>query len=119
MSLTNETLYRLLEPHCPAGMTLVEMLRYLYVDQEMSLREICNAIGNKCTAPTLSSKMVELGIDMRHRGGRNYFKLPPSLITLDEYRTMTYKEMAVKHKVHPSTIYKVVKKYIDKFGKIK
>lgn len=95
--------------------TLKETLEFLYHQEGLSIRQLVMLTDDKCTTTSLRTKMRELGISLRKRGGPNYTK--PFEITKEEYKSKSYKEMAFEHNVNVTTIRNRCKKFIKENGK--
>jgi len=78
-----------------------ELLIDRYVNKRLSLSEV--ALELDVSPPTVRNYLVQMGIERRARGGDNSTK--PVDITLEDYQTMTYKELAKKYNVSPYTIW--------------
>lgn len=116
--MTNwEKVLRILEPHCLPGvsMTLKEVLEHLYGNEKLSTQDISLLTGNEVSSVAIRDKMRKLGIKVKKRGGPNNIKLIK--VSIEEYREMTYDQLAFKYSVSKSTIHHHVKEYIEKEGK--
>ena len=84
------------------GFTSIElMIRYFYYEKNLSLRASGREIGVSWVS--LKSKMRELKIPIRPRGGRNNFK--DISISYREYLQFSMKELCKKYKVSTCCIY--------------
>jgi transposase len=116
--MTNwDRVLKLLYVHCPqvADMSLETALEWLYYDCNFSTQDIANLIGNEVSSVAIRDKMRRLGIKVKKRGGPNNTKI--TSIPIEEYREMTYDQLAFKYGVSVSTIHHHVKEYIKKEGK--
>lgn len=95
--------------------TLEDVLNFLYSAKKMSTRQIANLTNYECSNITIRNKLRELGIKLRSKGGPNNTKV--KIIPLEEYKSMSYNQLAAKYKVDRATVYKHVKQYIKKNGK--
>jgi len=97
------------------GETLEYILDYLYQGKKLSIHQIADLTEGECCYVSIRSKMMELGITLRKKGGKHYSK--DFTITKEEYKASTYKEMAFKHEVSMSTIRNRCRKFIKTNGK--
>lgn len=104
-------------PEAIVDLTLKGTITYLYEEEKLSLRQIAELTNGECSACSLGTKMKELGIELRSKGGPNYTK--PFTISKKEYENLSYKRLALRYNVHIATIRNRCKKYIEEGGKKK
>jgi len=106
----------LLKPHCvKEAESLIDCLNFLYCICNFSSKMISDLTDNEVSSVAIRDKMRKLGIKVKKQGGPNHIKV--TSIPIDEYREMTYAELAFKYKVSISTIHHHVREYIKKEGK--
>ena len=120
MSTRWQLVYNRLLPHCcnkQSNLTLKEVFTHLYYDLNLSTSQLASLTKGEASSPTIRNKLRTLGIPIKSRGGANYLKLED--ITLTEYLTNTYEELAVKYNVHPGTIERHTKHFRERgYGKL-
>jgi hypothetical protein len=94
---------------------LYDMLKFLYKDKKLSISQITELTGGECSTCSLRAKLEEFGIKRRGKGGPHHVK--PFTVSKEEYKTSTYKELALKYGVHRTTIRNRCLKYIKTNGK--
>jgi transposase len=90
--------------------TIDQLLRKLYCYFNYSTSQIATICD--CNPSTIKKKLVQLNIKLKGRGGPN--RKSTLLITEEDYRMLSLKELAKKYSCHPSTVVRLTKKYRTK-----
>ena len=92
------------------AVTLKDVLKHYYLEEKLSIRQITELTNGQCSHASVRSKLIEFGIPLRGKGGPRH--ICNFDITKEEYKTMSYKELALKYKCHRTTIRNRCLKYI-------
>ena len=100
---------------CPREFTPEEALEWIktqYQKEGRSHGEI--ALMLRVTGPSVRNLLKILNVKSRPKGGpRNIVNCP---VTEDEFKSMTYCQIAEKYQVHPTTVFNRCKPYRQKGG---
>lgn len=112
----NDVLIRL-KPYCPDDtQTIEDALIWLYETKGLSLQEIETLAKGECCNRSIRTKLAGK-VKIRCKGGAHNVKLKD--IPEEDYKTMTYKQLAKKYHVDRTTIYRHIKKYEKKSKKLR
>lgn len=97
--------FKQLEPYCSREVIDInDALSHLYTERKLSLDEILKRTNREVLSPrTLRSKLHNLGVIIKPRGGVNNTKYIPITKKILDQNSAT--ELAKQHDVHVTTIY--------------
>jgi len=94
--------------------SIEELLRQLYVKQRMSTKQIANLTKGEASSTSIRWKLRKLRIPVRSRGGLNR---PRVVIDINDYASMTYRELMDKYKVSRSSVARATRPFRSKIKK--
>jgi hypothetical protein len=94
--------------------SIEELLRQLYIKQRMSTKQIANLTKGEASSASIRWKLRKLHIPVRSRGGPNR---PRVVIDINDYASMTYRELMDKYKVSRSSVAKATRSFRSKIKK--